>query len=73
MNSLIVTADRLTQLKIVLVAFAASMLFIAVGLTGRIPADRHMRVDASAVVSPIERIEVTPIAPSAKPAPDGSV
>jgi len=72
MNSLIIAADLSTQLKIVMVALAASAVFAIVGLTGGIPTE-NARNEASPVVVPVERIDVKPTGRSRTHAPEGGV
>ena len=73
MNSLIIAADLSTQLKIVMVALAASAVFAIVGLTGGIPTENARNAEASSVVVPVERIDVKPTGRSRTHAPEGGV
>ena len=61
MNSLIAVADRFTQLKVLLVALAASGVVVGVGLAGK---DRiEMPADADTIAPIVGLIQVKPVVP----------
>jgi len=61
MNSLIAAADRFTQLKLLLVALAASG--VVVGLAGKDRTEILMPAGADTIAPIVERIQVKPVAP----------
>jgi hypothetical protein len=63
MNSLIAAADRFTQLKLLLVALAASGVVVGVGLAGKDRTEILMPAGADTIAPIVERIQVKPVAP----------
>jgi len=64
MNSLIAAADRFTQLKLLLVALAASGVVVGVGLAGKDRTEILMPAGADTIAPIVERIQVKPVAPA---------
>ena len=75
MNSSLFAADRLTHVKIAIVAIAASLIFILAGLNAEMGSNKVVAIHSEAVIplSSVARESVKPVLKRSAPGHDGWV